>query len=189
MRAIVTMGTGLHAALLLARGRADGIRLVESDMQGATRSFWSMAVCVPTVIALRLMAWAGPGLPANASRILGRDLLIFLAGWLLYAVVTYYLAPRFGRGERWPLFIAAWNWCNVVENVLLVFGGIPALLGAPHVIDQVAQLVTMGWALWVEWYAARIALGVGPLSALWLVLLDQTIGLLLAMVGLVLGPG
>jgi hypothetical protein len=171
---------GLQGALLLARGRADGATLVESDQRGAARSFWALPVCLPTVVCLRLMDWAGSGLPRDAAHDLGSNLLVFIAGWLLFAVLTHGLAPRFGRATRWPHFIAAWNWCNVVENLLLVFGGIPGLLGAPHYIDEASQLVTMGWALWLEWYAARLTFGVGPLLATLLVILDQAIGLTLA---------
>jgi len=187
MRALAGVSAGIRGALLLARGRPDGLLLVGSDLAGAARSFWALAVCAPMLVSLRLMSWAGSAVPADAWRTLGRDLLIFAVGWLFYAVLTSRLAPIFGRGQRWPQFIAAWNWCNVVENLLLVLGGIPALLGAPHAIDQVSQLVTTGWALWLEWYAARLALGVGPLSAAWLVLLDQFIGLALAGVALTMG--
>jgi len=159
MSVVAAVNSGLHGALRLARGKADGAAMVSSDMRGAALSFWALPVCLPTVICLRLMDWADTGRPANAGHELARDLLVFVAGWLLYAVVTHRLAPRFGRQDRWPHFIAAWNWCNVVENLLLVFGGIPALLGAPHVVDQVSQLFTMGWALWLEWYAVRLTLG------------------------------
>jgi hypothetical protein len=181
--------SGLHGALRLARGRADGVALVAADMAGAARSFWALPVCLPTVVCLRLMDWAEDGRPANAGHELARDLLVFVAGWLLYAVVTHRLAPRFGRGERWPHFIAAWNWCNVVENLLLVFGGIPGLLGAPHVVDQVFQVFTMGWALWLEWYAIRLTLRVGPLLAILAVMLDLTISLMLSGFGQALGGG
>jgi hypothetical protein len=189
MSVVAAVHSGLQGALLLARGRSSGAALVESDQRGAARSFWALPVCLPTVVCLRLMDWIGSGLPKDAGHALGRDLMVFIAGWLLYAVVTYHLVPHFGRAHRWPHFIAAWNWCNVIENLLLVFGGIPALLGAPHVVDQFSQLVAMGWALWLEWYAARLTLGVGPISAVLLVLLDQAIGLTLAGLALSLGAG
>jgi hypothetical protein len=179
MSAVSELATGLQAALLLARGRADGVRLVETDLRGAARSFWAMAVCMPTVVCLRLMGWAGMGLPANLGRILASDLMVFGVSWLLFSVLTWHLTRVLGREERWPQFIVIWNWCNVIENVLLVFGGVPGLLGAPHTVDQVSQLVATGWALWLEWYAVRLALGVGSWPAVWLVLLDQSIGLLL----------
>jgi hypothetical protein len=189
MSVVGTVNSGLLGALLLARGRPDGAQLVESDMRGAARSFLALPVCLPTVVCLRLMDWADPGLPADMAHQLGRELLVFIAGWLLYAVVTHRVAPLFGRAERWPHFIAAWNWCNVIENLLLVFGGIPGLLGAPHVVDEASQLFTMGWALWLEWYAARLTMGVGGMLASSLVVLDLAIGLLLAGLGVALGGG
>ena len=88
-------------------------------------------------------------------------MIVFVLGWLVFVEVTYRLAPVLGRAERWGRFIAVWNWCNVVEGVIVVVGGVPGLLGAPPIIDQACELITIGWALWVEWYATRLAFGVG----------------------------
>ena len=69
----------------------------------------------------------------------------------------------------------------MIENLLLVVGGIPGLLGAPPIIDEAAQIVAIGWALWIEWFATKQALGTQwrwwP-CCWWS--LDQVIGLLLA---------
>ncbi len=74
-----------------------------------------------------------------------------------------------GLAERWPRFIALWNWCNVVQYLLLVVFSIPGLLGAPALFDQVAQLFALGWALWLEWFAFRLTLGIGVVPAAGLV--------------------
>jgi hypothetical protein len=63
--------------------------------------------------------------------------------------------------------------------LLVIIGGVPGAFGAPVVIDEVCQLITIGWALWLEWYATRLAFGVGGLTAAWLVLLDQSMGIFL----------
>ncbi len=64
--------------------------------------------------------------------------------------------------------------------MLLVVFSIPGLLGAPALLDQSAQLVGLGWALWLEWFAFRLTLGIGMLPAVGLVGLDVAIGVLLA---------
>jgi hypothetical protein len=171
---------GLFAALRLARGRADGVVLVPGDKETIVRSFWSIALCLPTVICRLLMSWQESGIPAGAAHLAARELIVFVLGWLIFVEVTHMLAPMIGRAERWGRFIALWNWCNVIEGVLVILGGIPGILGAPAVVDQACQLITIGWALWLEWYATRLALAAGPLAALGLVLLDQSIGILLA---------
>jgi len=107
-------------------------------------------------------------------------------GWLVFVEVTHRLAPVIGKAERWGRFIAVWNWCNVIEGVLVFVGGIPGVLGAPSVVDEAFELITIGWALWLEWYATRLAFGVGAMTAAWLVLLDQSIGIFLASLALAL---
>ena len=47
-------------------------------------------------------------------------------------------------------------------------------------VDQTVELVALGWALWLEWYAARIALEIDGLAAGGLVGLDLVIGLVLS---------
>ena len=187
MSSVSAVTSGLYAALQLARGRPDGVALLPSDRQTITRSFWSIALCLPTVVCRLLMTWADTGIPANAAHLAAREIIVFVLGWLVFVEVTHRLAPLIGKAERWGRFIAVWNWCNVIEGLLVVIGGIPGTLGAPVIVDQAFELITIGWALWLEWYAARLAFGVTPVTAIWLVLLDQSIGIMLASLAILVG--
>ena len=104
-------------------------------------------------------------------------------------MLSHRLVGAMGLAERWPRFIALWNWCNVVQYLLLVVFSIPGLLGAPALLDQVAQLFALGWALWLEWFAFRLTLGIGIVPAAGLVALDVAIGVLLAAISLPFGRG
>lgn len=188
MSSVSTLTSGLYAALQLARGRPDGVVLVPGDRQTIIHSFWAIALCLPSVICRLLMSWAETGIPANALHLAGRELIVFALGWLVFVEVTHRLAPIIGRAERWGRFIAVWNWCNVIEGLLVVIGGIPGTLGAPPVMDQACELITIGWALWLEWYATRLTFGVKAMTAVWLVLLDQAIGILLASLAILVSP-
>jgi hypothetical protein len=181
--------SGLHGALLLARGRADGVGYVEDDMAGATRSFWALAICLPAFVCLRLLAWMEGGMPPHAAHVFAMDLLSYGLSWCGFAVLSHRLVGAMGLAARWPRFIALWNWCNVVQYLLLVVFSIPGLLGAPALFDQAAQLFALGWALWLEWFAFRLTLGIGVISAIGLVSLDVAIGVLLAAVRLALVSG
>jgi hypothetical protein len=187
MSSVSTVTLGLNAALRLARGRADGVVLVPGDRETIVRSFWSIALCLPSVICRLLMSWAETGVPADAAHLAAREVIVFVLGWLVFVEATHRLAPMIGRAERWGRFIAVWNWCNVIEGVLVIVGGIPGTLGAPAVVDQACELITIGWALWLEWYATRLAFGVGTMTALGLVLLDQSIGIMLASLAALIG--
>jgi hypothetical protein len=183
-----TVTSGLHAALRLARGRADGVVLVQGDRDTIVHSFWSIALCVPAVICRLLMSWAVSGLPKDAGHAAAREVIVFVLGWLVFVEATHRLAPIIGRTDQWGRFIALWNWCNVVEGALVIVGAIPGTLGVPAIVDQVFELIAVGWALWLEWYATRLALGVAPLTAALLVVLDQSIGIVLASLALALSP-
>ena len=184
MSSVSAVSLGLFAAVRLALGRADGAVLVPGDRETIVRSFWSIALCVPSVIGRLLMSWATTGVPVDAVHLIAREVIVFVLGWLVFVEVTYRLAPVIGKAERWGRFIAVWNWCNVIEGVLVFVGGIPGVLGAPSVVDEAFELITIGWALWLEWYATRLAFGVGRMTAVWLVVLDQSIGIMLASLAL-----
>jgi len=168
---------GLHAAFLLARGRADGVVALRAETADAARSFLALAVAAPALMALRLLTWsAQSGIPANAARLLAHELLVYAVSWLGFIVLSHRIAVRLGRGPHWPRFVLTYNWCNVVAALMALAATVPAALGAPRLVEQVAQVVAMGWALWLGWVAVRLTLRTGPLLALYLVMLDQLVG-------------
>lgn len=180
--------SGLHAVVLLAQGRTDGVALLRSEPSDVARSFIAMAVAVPPIVALRFLNWeAGAGVPADAARVLALDLLVYAVSWLAFAIISSRLADRLGREALWPRFLVTYNWCNVLANVMVLVGSVPGVLGAPPLLDQVSQVVVTGWALWLEWYAIRLTLRTGPLLALYFVLVDQMIGVVFTIAGVSLG--
>ncbi len=177
------VGTALHGAFLLARGRPDGLLLIvappETEMAVAVHSFWAVAVCLPAFLCLHLLDWMTNGMPPAPGRVLMLDLLGYVIGWVGFALLSHRLAGAIGRSPQWPRFIAAWNWCNVVQYLMLVVAGLPVLLGLPELLAQTVWLVAMGWALWLEWYATRLALAVPGRLAMALVALDFALGVFL----------
>jgi hypothetical protein len=177
------LGASLHGAFLLARGRRDGLLLIvaprEAEMPVAARSFWAMAVCLPAFLFLHLLDWAEGGVPPEPAPALMLDLLGYVIGWVGFALLSHRWAGAIGRGMLWPRFIAVWNWCNVVQYLMLVVAGLASLLGLPDLLSQTVSLVAMGWALWLEWYATRLALAIPGGQAAALVVLDFAIGVFL----------
>ncbi len=177
MAALGSVGAGIQGAVLLAQGRPEGLRYVEPGLEGARRSFWAALICLPMFVALRYADWAHGPVPAHAASL---DVFGYLIGWAGFALLSRPLVVALGREGRWTRFIAAWNWCNVVQYVLLLAAALPGLFGAPLWMREAAGLVAVGWAVWLEWYAARLTLDAGPLAAAALTCLDLLIGLALA---------
>jgi hypothetical protein len=177
---LVGLGNGLQAAMLLARGRADGVALLtagdEPALATAARSFWAAALCLPAFICLQLLDMAQlPALPPHPIHDLTLQLLGSVIGWTGFALLALALARGLDRAPRWPYFIALWNWCNVVQLLALIAARVPGLLDLPDMLGETATVVAVGWVLWLEWYATRLTLGITAVQAAGFVLLDTAI--------------
>jgi hypothetical protein len=184
MNTIAAVGNGVQAALLLARGRADGMALLTATKEPASataaRSFWAAALCLPAFVCLQLIDLSQePRLPPHAAHGFALQLLGYGIDWAAFALLSRGVARSMGRVANWPRFIAAWNWCNVVQYLLLVAASLPPLLGLPNIVGQATWLFASGWALWLEWYATRLALDCTGLQSAGFVLLDEAMGVAL----------
>jgi hypothetical protein len=169
---------GLRGALLLARGRPDGLLLIDTSLAGAARSFWAAAVCLPGFLALRLLAWAETGGPGSGvGHGLAAELLGYACSWAGFALAALPLAEATGRRAEWPQFIAAWNWANVVQYLVLLALTVPAALGLPPLLAHGLGLAALGYALWLEWFVAKTALRVSSGRATAFVVLDLVLGI------------
>lgn len=175
------IAAGLQGAFRLARGRADGLALVETSAAGALRSFWAAAICLPAFLAVRLLAWAQTGGPAGGvGRGLTAELLGYIGAWAGFALASQPLAAAAGRAAEWPRFVAAWNWTNVVQYAALLALTVPASLGIPGWLASGLGLAALGYALWLEWFVTKAALRVPGGRAAGFVALDVVLGVFIA---------
>lgn len=166
------IAAGLRAALLLARGREEGLRFALLSMEGATRSFWAGAICLLPFLLIR-------GLGDGAEGALPVELIGYTLGWVVFPLASLALADASGRGPLWPLFIAAWNWTNLAQYAALLAASLLARF-MPAGTEGLPTLAAFGYALWMEWFVARAALRVSGVRAGFFVLLDMAIGLTIA---------
>ncbi|MBL6455849.1 hypothetical protein JMJ55_10990 [Belnapia sp. T6] len=172
--------SGLRGALLLARGRADGLLLMEATPDGAARSFWSAVVCLPGFLALRLLAWSSGDAPATGPLLgLVAELIGYVCAWAGFALASLPLAEASGRRAEWPRFIAAWNWGNAVQYLVLLALTVPAGLGLPPLLAHGLGLAGIGYALWLEWFITRTALNITGGAAAGFVVLDLMLGMVI----------
>ena len=168
---------GLRGAFMLARGRPEGLMLIEETGAGATRSFWAAAICLPGFLALRLLAWSGAEEPPRGIIFaLAAELVGYAMTWAGYALASHPMAQAAGRGKEWTHFVAAWNWGNVVQYLLLLALAVLASLGLPKTLTYGLGLAVFGYALWLGWFIAKTALTVPGGRAAIFVLLDLLLG-------------
>jgi hypothetical protein len=170
---------GLRGVLMLARGQAHGAMLIEDTPEGAARSFWSAAICLPGFLALVMLDWAEDPPAAGVAYALLVQIIAHAAGWAGFAVASQALAQAAGRGAEWPHFIAAWNWANVVQYLLLLAVSLPPLLGLPQPLASALAVATLGYQLWLVWFLAKTTLRSGGL-AIAVLGLDLVVGVAVA---------
>jgi hypothetical protein len=167
---------GLRAAALLAQGKEEGLRFALLSMEGAARSFWAGAICLVPFLLIRMMgndALISAGLPV--------ELIGYTLGWVVFPLASLTMADASGRGPLWPLFIAAWNWTNLVQYVALLLA---TLLGQllPAGVGGLLTLGALAFSLWMEWFVAKSALRITGIRAGLFVAMDMAIGLFIASV-------
>lgn len=170
---------GLIGAGLLARGRPQGLALMEATPEGAWRSFVAAFLCLPAFLGLRMLGWDAAEAEAGWLRPLIAEVTGYAIAWVLFALASLPLAQVWGRGAQWPRFICAWNWTNVVQYAALLAATLPAALGLPLWLAQAATLLGLGYAIWMEWFVVRHALALSPGRAVLLVAMDLALGLFL----------
>ncbi len=177
----MTLTDGLRGAALLARGRSEGVQRFTGDLAAASRSFVAAPVCLLLFALTRAVDWQVSGEPAQAWHSGLLELLAFVVGWAGFALVSHAVLRRAGLERRWPLYIVAWNWCNVVSYGLGFVVALPDLLHGPAMLSEALGLILYGWAIWLEWYAAMLTLERDKRLATLLVLIDFALSTLLAL--------
>lgn len=193
-----SVAPGLRAALRLARGRTDGILLggeAEAEIAATRRSFLAAGICLPIFAGLHVLdaitaqqraagdaelSWTDLAWTAAEGHGLAVAVLGFAIGWAGFALASHRVAGRLGRAALWPRFITLWNWCNLVQYLLLSVAAVIGLTALPWFLVQTAWLVALGWAIWLEWFMTRFALAMPGLLAVAMVALDLAIGMLVA---------
>jgi hypothetical protein len=170
---------GVRGIALLTIGKPAGLARFGSDEAAVLRSFVAAGLSLPLFVLLRLTDWLAGTAPLEHAHAFGIDLLSYVIGWAGFVLLSRPVARHFGKERRWPHYIVAWNWCNLAQYVLLLAASLPTLFHAPPIASETAALFGFGWALWLEWYVAKLTLDIDALPAALLVLIDVglTVGL------------
>ena len=173
-------GNILRGVLLLARGKAEGLRQFGDTTQAFLASLAPL-IAFPLVGYL-LLAAGGHGTAAFAG------LLGTVCALLAPPVISFELARWWGRQGLWLRYATAINWCQwaipLFASALLLIGfPVLAQLLSDEAASVIVILLIAAYALWLHWFVGRHALALsGPRAALLVLLVNLGTALL------VLGP-
>ncbi|HWL81922.1 MAG TPA: hypothetical protein VNR89_13310 [Roseomonas sp.] len=158
---------------MLARGRAEGAALLPASLEGAGRSFWVAVLCLPLFLVL------DPSLAAS-SRTATAGLIGYVVGWPAYALAALAVCRSMGREALWPRLVSAWNWSNLLQYLIMLVITLFSAAPLPAWLQEVITVTGIGYALWLQWFAARSTLQVGGVTAVGFIVLDLVVSILVS---------
>ncbi|QXM24371.1 hypothetical protein KO353_14160 [Elioraea tepida] len=178
---------GVAGAFLLARGRAQGMALIDRSSAGAWASFAAMWLCAPGYVVLRSL---GGGVGGEGVRLVAAEAIGYVIGWFAFPLLMVGVVEGMGRRDRFPGFVAAWNWAKLPQLVVVLVAALAAATGLlPGLAADVLGLAALAYALWLSWFVARQALGIDGARAGFVVGADVLLGLFVTGLTITLSRG
>jgi hypothetical protein len=182
----------------IARGGGGSVKFLWQDVsaplhfdntpEGCLRSFRVMILTAPIYALYLAVHYLSVSVEADEGQIMLAEGLRYVVEWLLYPVIFYEIARRRGWIDRYPRYIAALNWSNLPQMILLLTGVsvaavAPSAIGAPLLLAL--QVVFFYWFLMVtrlvlgtDWVSAAVLLVVNYVPSFFLsVLVDRFLGI------------
>jgi hypothetical protein len=172
----------LAGTLRLARADPGGLDNFDPSIGGFWRSFRAAILCYPLyLILLTFPIEIGSGSDIDAVRLFAAETIHFVISWVAFPLAILPLVDWLGRGDRFLLFMVAYNWCQVPQTgvfALIALAGGTGLLSADAVL--ICDLIAGIAALVYEWYIARIGLALSGGRALLIIAVDVALATLLS---------
>ena len=180
----VEVRLALTGCLRLARGDRDGLSCFDRSLDGFWRSFRAAVISYPLYLVLLAMRvsvaeWQNSG----GWRIVTVETIGYVVAWVAFPLLMLKAVRWIGRAHRFFDFMVPYNWCQVPQSALFVLAGLVSAGGvlgnqASEAIDIAAAIATLVY----EWFIARVALDTTGLVAVFVVLLDLVLGVLISRV-------
>ena len=178
----VELQLALTGCLRLARGDRGGLSCFDRSLDGFWRSFRAAVICYPLYLVLLAMRvsvaeWQTSG----GWRIVMVETIGYVVAWVAFPLLMLNVVRWIGREHRFLEFMVPYNWCQVPQSALFVLVGLESASGilsiqASQAIDIVAALATLVY----EWFIARVALDTTGRVAVFVVLVDLVLGVLIS---------
>lgn len=176
MISVLALVRNIRAAWQLALRNPDSMADFDASPTGFWQSFWAVALVTPPLFLMdviqdsRLYDLLGPGAVVAM-------LLAYILDAVAFPVVMLSLADRMGLWPRYPLYIVANNWSQVVQTALLFPIVLLLFSSGNSESGGIFLLLTFGLILFYRAYITHLALNVHYGVAAALVLLQVLLSL------------
>ncbi len=162
----------------LLRFRPEGFLFFDPTRRGCLNSFWAALILLP-FWGLMLAYQLPPDKITDWWQFAGVQGAAYVVGWLSYPLLMIPVVVLFHRTERYCLYIATYNWFQLVQLVLWPPLLLLTSLGAPQEVLMALWVLLHIVFLAYSFFIARIGLAVESITATALVIIDFLLGVLI----------
>jgi|GEM_PF-6869794 len=147
----------VQVAFRLAKRDPAAIDDIANTQAAFWYSFQGAVITLPMMLITIVLE--GGGVPGLLG-LLG-EVGLFAVGWLLYPVVMLEIVPLIDRAQHYCRYMAASNWCNVLEDgVLTLIVVLRALNIIPESLGGLAFFACVIWVFSYQFFVIRNGLKV-----------------------------
>ena len=164
---------GLYAAWrLLLRDRA-ALALFDDSASGFWKSFVSAAMIFPIYVALLLLGIAEFESSRSTFTVMLLHVEFFIIRAVIWPLAMHYVVQAVNRDGKYCLYVVAYNWANVVMNVIYFFAIIILLASPLSAVSRDAIGLVIFIALMIyQIFVTRVTLDIHIGSAIGLVVCE-----------------
>ncbi|MCA8908251.1 MAG: hypothetical protein KDA49_16230 [Rhodospirillaceae bacterium] len=163
----------IYAAYRLARFDRNAVQYLDGTREAAIRSFWVAVILLPLWAINVVLLWVSVDAPLSVVRLLTVKVLFYVVSWTAFPVLMALISFALYQGHRFALFLAAYNWAQLIQAALLVPLIALAFFGLiPDPLWQTLIFAYYGFVLAYEVFLIRVTLTLGWGEAAGLGVLD-----------------
>jgi hypothetical protein len=176
----VEIAAAVIGALRLWKGDPAALDFFDRSPEGFWRSFTAALLAAPAHLLLLVVSSTRAELAGHWPRIVVVEAIAYVISWIAYPLIMVFVADRLGRGDRYFEYMVPYNWAGLVQMLVFLAVAVLRAVGVlPEPIGAVAALVALVAILHFQWFIARVGLEISATSAVGLVLLDLSLGVLI----------
>ncbi|MCH7944362.1 MAG: hypothetical protein IIB67_14195 [Proteobacteria bacterium] len=170
----------LFGSWRLMRFDADGMNWFDFSIGGFWRSFFAVLPAAPFFALLVYLNFYLPSDPVDAPPEIFLSFLVYGFGWAMVPLIMMPVTKLFGVGRGFIPMMVAYNWTAVPQITVQALAALPGVLGL--VSDELSATVRFAVVVYVvvfEWFVIRTALQITTITAIGIVMLLETVGILI----------
>jgi hypothetical protein len=176
------VAAGMVGAYRLARFDANGAYFFDGSKRSFWNSFWVALIVAPFFTLMIAIDFVEETESIDLLRFTLVQAIGYVIGWVLFPLVMVPLSRFIGKDSRYTRFITAYNWCAVLQSGIYMPLAVLAAGTAGASTEAVSpgtflSFVAMGYVLVYSWFVARAALEATAVEAVFIVMVDFTLGI------------